>query len=225
VKKIGLVICVAALLVTTAIAAMASDTQWCMTLRAGYYSGSTLTYGSDVVLGVKDGASQGPIHTWDSSRANLAVGDGGYNGTSQWLPVDTVPPVLYTYHVTLGVGATYSSGLVYITGWCGNKYGSLTGYDMPENYTITVKMNGQALVTLGRNDLWVGDNTPAGNAAGPMGFWYIYSSRVGSFAESVDDFTVEIGPSAQTPEPGGLVALASGLVGMAGFAIRRRKTA
>lgn len=223
-RKVILLVCLAALLTSTATVAMASDTQWVMSFRTGNLVGTAMSNGGDLIVGVKDATADTPFTSFIATAANVGSDVGGVIEKTEFQDVDTVGPVLYTYNMKIAVATSYPAGVnqVFITAWAGTKFGLATGYDMPTDYVVTLKKGATQLAQWTQPQLWVGATAPASGRQGPVGFWYTYDSRAASFAESTDIITVEIGP-ANTPEPGSLLALGSGLVGLAGFAVRRRR--
>lgn len=220
-RKVILLVCAVALLTSLATMAMASDTSWCIYIRTGFLSGTAMSNGGDLVLGGKTGQADSPFTAWVSTGGNIASDNGTAMQKIEFKDIDTVPPIEYVYNATLGVGTGYNKGnAIYISAWSGSKYGLSTGYDMPTTYQVTIRKGEAVLGQWMQADMWVGASTPAAGIVGKVGFWYTYDSMVGSFPESTDDFTVTIGP---VPEPGSMLALGSGLLGMLGFAIRRRR--
>jgi len=225
-KKLVLVLCVVTLLAGVASAALASDSQWCIYIRTGNLDGTNIGNGGDLILGASGGTGIGadsPFISFVATGANIASMDGAWQ-KNDFSRQDTTPPISYTFNVTIGVGGDYAYNRVFINLWSGTKNGLSTGWDMPDNYVVTIA-KGTNVHSWTRAQMWVSGTTPSSGKAAivdgnAVGFWYTYDSKQ-SFDNSTDDFIVTIGPP--VPEPGSILALGSGLAGLAGFAIRRRR--
>jgi len=101
------------------------------------------------------------------------------------------------------------------------------GRALPTDYVVTVSGAGMsAPITWTYAQLYCGTVEPTSSQTGPVGFWYTPLGRNDAYSTSQDILTVTIGPQGEppiTPEPGSMLALGSGLVAMAGFALRRRR--
>lgn len=232
-KKVILVVCVIALF-AMATSAFASTTQtgnpnqWLVTFRSGILNGTALTGGGDVSLGfTADGSGDGAGPSYLASAANIQAVNHGSGSNKQLEPFSLGVP--YSFDIVIGIGTGYvaaggNATQVYLAQWAPDKNGLATGWTLPTNYKVTVTKGQTTLATYTyatTPGFWVGGTAPAANKNGGLGFWYTYDGTASSFASSTDILTVTVSPNA--PEPGSLLALGSGLIGLAGFAIRRRR--
>jgi len=226
VRKFIVVAVVVALLLSVAGAAMASSSYWVVKFRTGKLTGTTLSNLGNVILGAQTTASSTNAATPASNAANVASAAGGGFHNAEWLDSDNPAPYVYT--LTLAVGTAYPVETpVWVTAWAPEKYLGTAGRAMPTNYVVTVDGAGMAApVTWTYANLYVGTVEPTTSGIGPVGFWYTPLGRNDAYGTSQDILTVTIGPAGEppiTPEPGSMVALGSGLVAMAGYALRRRR--
>jgi len=227
VRKVILIACVVALLVMTAGAAMASKAYWVVKFRAGVYDpGETdglYTSFGNVVVGASSSPSTSLAPNPVSTAANLSTVVGAANyGTER---KDSDVPEPYTFTMAMAVGSLYpdpdpNGKTVWISAWSPDSYLGATGRALPSNWRVTVKQGDTVLASWNYNDLfWTAD--PATTAIGKVGFRYTFQERNDAWAGVDKDlFTVIV-----APEPGSILALSSGLIGLAGYALRRRRKA
>jgi hypothetical protein len=233
-KKAIVLACAVALLLAMATMAFASTSatgnpsQWILTVRSGILNGTALTGGGDAQMGFNsDGTGDGSAPSFNPAAANIQMVNHGSGANKQLEPFSLGVP--YSFDLVVGIGTGYvgaggSATQVYLAEWAPDKSGLATGWTLPTNYSVTVKKGVSTLATYTyatTPNFWVGTTSPAANKNGGLGFWYTYDGAVSSFANSTDILTITVAPN--TPEPGSLLALGSGLMGLAGFAIRRRR--
>jgi hypothetical protein len=221
-KKVVLFFCIVALLISAAQIAMASEDYWVVKFRAGFYDGAGAVGNDTLVIGAA-GVTASTPDTFVSTIANIASISG-----SSFLVTQRVAPVAgspYTFNLLLAPGADFTNGTgpnagkVFISAWTPENYIGTPGRSLPYNWIVRVQGVGVD-VTWTYADLYRAVE-PATAEVGPVGFWYDFGARSTSYTdENANDFFTVTFP---TPEPGSLMALSSGLIGFAGYAIRRRK--
>jgi hypothetical protein len=168
-----------------------------------------------------------------ASSYNIAAtnGAGGF-----WITQKQAGTVNGSYSFTLvvapGTGASVTDhvgnaneGKTYISAWNLDSWSGTTGNTLPAGYTVTVQsahVNGGAAIVWTAAELYRA-SAPGTTQVGSLGFWYDYSGHYSDFgsayaAGEIINVTVQ-----NAPEPGSILALGSGMMGLVGFAIRRRR--
>ncbi|MDO8588875.1 MAG: PEP-CTERM sorting domain-containing protein [Armatimonadota bacterium] len=237
-KKVILLICAAALITSVAGAAMANadGSKIFLAFKAGWYDGVTTAANVTASFGASSSVAtaNGSI---GASSFNVATTDGVSTGWITNKVEANTAGYTFTLVVAPGTGVSDHVGdpnanRAYISAWNLDSWTGLTGHTLPAAWVVNV--SGANVV--GGPQTWTAAQlfratAPGTTAIGNVGFWYDYGgSHYTSYAAAVEAgqlFTVTIGPAQtpETPEPGSMLALGSGLVGMIGFAIRRRRIA
>jgi hypothetical protein len=229
-KKAILILCVVALIVGVATAAMAqpNTSYWGVQFTTGWYNGTSMSNGSSATLGARTGAvSQTPV-SGDPTNTDSAIAIWNAGAQAKYIessPILTTPPY-YQFDMKVLVMGQYGHGnQVYISAFAGDGIAGSSSKGLPTNYWVTVK-SVDGLTTYGswsQSQLYVaGLSFPDATVAGRQGFWYTASGTgTGWAGGNLQSFTVTVGPA--VPEPGSMLALGSGMIGLVGFAIRRRR--
>ncbi|MDO8588877.1 MAG: PEP-CTERM sorting domain-containing protein [Armatimonadota bacterium] len=236
-KKAILIVCVVALLAVTAGAAMANadGSKMFLAFKAGWYDGVTTTGNVTASFGASTTVTtaSGSI---GASSYNVATTDGISTGWITNKVAANTNGYTFTLVVAPGTGTSGHVGnpnanRAYISAWNLESWTGLTGHTLPAAWEVTVAGAG----VVGGPQTWTAAQlfratAPGTTAIGSVGFWYDYGGfTYTSYSAAVTAgqlFTVTVGPTGpvpETPEPGSMLALSSGLLGMLGFAIRRRK--
>lgn len=219
-KKLIVLGIIATMVMGMAVAASAAiDTTWILQMKASYVANGQGS--GTVTVGTKPGAVDG-IGSEDKTLAPT-------NGEKAMMFTDLQSRSNTDYRAPLVVGATKTwnlriwtneggAGNILLTGWLA------TAGDGP----ILPSTDGDPNILLqlfhGSTLVWTAPINESSTSTNPM-FSYTFNYGGGNLTTAGEAFYVVASaiPEAPIPEPGSMVALFSGLVGLVGFGIRRRK--
>jgi hypothetical protein len=244
-KKVLLVLCVVALLALTS-AAYATESNWLISVKA--VSPAFLNAGTAINLGVGTAASTAnasfPTTAQSTAQGEKTGSDTGYHNKHQYAQ-DTDGDVLYSWDLKIGAksDATYSTINICLYNNAEPQLNTTNQVlDLALGYAF---FDGQDLAawfsTAGNKDAIVAQKGYAAAdtakwfdvsvllkakgwnpTAASTGWYYTDTATKGTNFDSLGSYSFQAF-SVVTPEPGSLMAMGSGLIGLAGFAIRRRK--
>lgn len=210
-------------LLATAVMASAGTTNWTMAIKASDAAGKN--FNSPVTLGCQSGATdgqdtaKGEPGTINAPGPNLTFATVATQipGASKVGILDFKAPItgtetrswdIHIYTMSNG-GPTMDSILLTLTPGTGTGAPVYTFGSSAYTYTFSGSM------------VDGGTKTYSSTVAMPTSFTFTVANPKDSFA-TADILTLTVAPSA-IPEPGSMLALGSGLIGLVGFGIRRRK--
>lgn len=212
-KKL-IVLAVVAMVFGMVSGAYASATDWLIYIKATDQNGAQPLASGGCIFGTRTGALDGV----ESNDAQNGAGVGGtqvalgcfdlgagssFNGYYKDLRAPGT--ALTTWNLKLFGLANCAATSFKVTAW------------NPISYDIPVDPSKKWVLTLG-GQTWEFDQNANGTSSAPLFTWTF--DAVGIKAENAITGTLKVVP---VPEPGSILALASGLVGLVGFGIRRRK--
>ncbi len=209
-KKIIVLGLVLAMVMGLAAMASASETDWVVLLRAGNLSGTSWVGSAAMnTYGVTTSALSGSYAdagaaTWVSTTIGFYTTDTSYvYGTRKYQSCDTEKKV-YTWNLKLKAGDSWSPTTTF------NLY-----------YASPVALpGGDWKLTLSNGETTYVLPNPPTNGGTTASFYTFATGLTMNPGESAWTLTME---ESVVPEPGSMLAMLSGLVGLAGFGIRRRK--
>jgi hypothetical protein len=221
-RKVLAITIMAAMLLAIGVAAMATEADWLFLMRAS--SPTYLSYGPNLNLGVAPTASEIALGTTATGVGYVGATDGtSLFGTSKPASIGLNQTV--SWDLRLWAGTTYPAGTTTLrVAWWTVATKALPTTINGVNYTYTLEVVGDAT----KKVVWE-NGIPAGTSTAPVGYWdFTNFSRIAA-TDAINSgiqlkFTAApSGGTIITPEPSSMVALASGLFGLVGFGIRRRK--
>jgi len=210
-KKL-IVLAVVAMVFGMVSGAYASATDWLLYLKA-----SDLTGANYITTGALFGTKTGALDGADANDASNVAGTGsaacvgGFDlgdgaATNGWSKDLRAPGTAnLTWNIKVWVQPAYAGTEFKLTGW--NPTGT---YDMPVfAQPMELKIGGNSFIF---------DGSANGTSTAPMFTWTFGAADVKGVGNALTGTFAPV-----IPEPGSILALASGLVGLVGFGIRRRK--
>jgi len=229
VKKVIVIACLAALLLS-ATAALATEQNWLLLMRA-----SSLTYtqaGTIVQAGTTtssvDGKDSGDVVlTFNGANANAGIYRPDFPdippvyGSDKRAPI--VAPQTKSWDILVGRGSTFLGTAVRFAWWAptgtNDPVGTIGG--VPYIYKIEVVRD-----PTGEHSsfVWTSNDPTGGTSTAPIGFidWQNAPMVADKNAMIKRGIMLRF-TAAPIPEPGSMLVLASGLTGLVGFAVRRRR--
>ncbi|MCE5322013.1 PEP-CTERM sorting domain-containing protein [bacterium] len=191
----------------------ASETDWLVYLKATNAAGSK-GLNSSAIYGTRTGALDGV----DSNDANNVAGTGdlacigcfdlGVGSAMNGYYKDLRAPLTTnaTWHIKIWKQDGFVGDQIKLIGW--NPTGT---YDVVKPVTLSID-SGSAICNGESVTSYTFTGAENGSSTAPLFTWYFDVSEGQTY-----DLTLAV------PEPGSMVAMLSGLVGLVGFGIRRRK--
>jgi hypothetical protein len=229
-KKLVAISIMAAMLLTVAAVAMASETDWIILMRASTtaYTG----YGQNLQLGCAPGSIDGKgaedvKGTFGATTAGVASYQPTFSDLPPLYTTDKVSAITgdnkYTWDLRLWANTSYGGNNLRLAVWTvSTKALPTTFAGKPYVYTLEVYDDPTGLNT-GFKKTW--DAGIANGAATTPAFYLDWANPGTKMdAASAIDGGIKLRLTVQpVPEPSSMLALASGLAGMVGFGIRRRR--
>ena len=211
-KKLIVIVCMVTMVMGLAMVANAADENWLVNLKIG---NSTLAKGYTSGFGTKTGA----VGTYVAGEDALLPPAGAGNdqaeiytvvGPNKMLVDKRTPfagaPIVW--QITVGYQASYADANIYMRVF--NPTGTATLLDANPGFDLKLFKVAEFGGT--RQLVWTA--TPGVSSTSSSGYFGT------SYAKGTHYFELE---ASAVPEPGSIVAMLSGLVGLAGYSIRRRK--
>jgi len=225
-KKLIVILSIAALVISAS-AAMAAgpNDNWVVQMIASYtnntLNSTTTAYGTRTVAGVADGTdSQDSSQTKTDTGAMLSCFDLGVGANNVGYKYDYRAPMLTgekVWNLSLWRGATYSQTSMLLRAW--NPSGAT---DLNGAIKVKLVVVDDPTGTFDENDvIWSWDATKNGGSTTPA--YSTTFTNCGVLEQGNATSAIKLKLIASVPEPGSLVAMFSGLIGIVGYGIRRRK--